>query len=89
MQWDRIGWAHAVDTIQEELDQRLSQLKKENKLLEAQRLEMRTTYDLEMLQQIGTCSGVENYSRHFDNRAAGTPPAYAARLLPRRFPSGC
>ncbi len=75
--------------IQEELDQRLSQLKKENKLLEAQRLEMRTTYDLEMLQQIGTCSGVENYSRHFDNRAAGTPPHTLLNFFPRRFPFGC
>ncbi|MDK6251612.1 excinuclease ABC subunit UvrB [Alloscardovia omnicolens] len=77
--------AHAVDTIQEELDQRLSQLKKENKLLEAQRLEMRTTYDLEMLQQIGTCSGVENYSRHFDNRAAGTPPHTLLDFFPDDF----
>ncbi|WP_018143568.1 excinuclease ABC subunit UvrB [Alloscardovia criceti] len=77
--------AHAIDTIQEELDQRLKQLKKENKLLEAQRLEMRTTYDLEMLQQIGTCSGVENYSRHFDDRAPGTPPHTLLDFFPDDF----
>ncbi|MFD0704875.1 excinuclease ABC subunit UvrB [Alloscardovia venturai] len=77
--------AHAIDTIQEELDWRLKQLKKENKLLEAQRLEMRTTYDLEMLEQIGTCSGVENYSRHFDDRAPGTPPHTLLDFFPDDF----
>lgn len=77
--------AHAIDTIQEELDWRLKQLKKENKLLEAQRLEMRTMYDLEMLQQIGTCSGVENYSRHFDDRAPGTPPHTLLDFFPDDF----
>ena len=62
----------ALKTIREELDERLAELRKQGKELEAQRLNMRTTYDLEMLTQVGVCSGVENYSRHFDGRAAGT-----------------
>ena len=64
----------ALKTIQQELDERTAELHKQGKELEAQRLTMRTTYDLEMLSQVGTCSGVENYSRHFDGRAPGTPP---------------
>ena len=65
---------HALETIRAELDGRLAELKDANKLLEAQRLEMRTTYDLEMLQNIGSCSGIENYSRHLDGRQPGEPP---------------
>ena len=75
---DTVSYTHlmerALKTIREELDERLAELRKQGKELEAQRLNMRTTYDLEMLTQVGVCSGVENYSRHFDGRAAGTPP---------------
>ncbi len=65
---------HALDTIKEELDERLKLLKDDGKLLEAQRLEMRANYDLEMLATIGSCSGIENYSRHLDGRSPGEPP---------------
>jgi excinuclease ABC subunit B len=64
----------AAQGIQEELAERLAALESEQKLLEAQRLRMRTNYDLEMLREVGFCSGIENYSRHLDGRAAGTPP---------------
>ncbi|MEJ7633641.1 excinuclease ABC subunit UvrB [Aeromicrobium sp.] len=63
----------AMRTIEVELEERLSELEREGKLLEAQRLRMRTTYDLEMMQQVGTCAGIENYSRHMDGRGPGTP----------------
>ena len=76
---------HAIQTIQEELDEQLAKFKKEGKLLEAQRLQQRTSYDLEMLAQVGTCSGVENYSRHFDQRAAGTPPHTLLDFFPDDF----
>ena len=76
---------HALKTIKEELDQRVAELKKQGKELEAQRLTMRTTYDLEMLTQVGVCSGVENYSRHFDNRAPGTPPHTLLDFFPDDF----
>lgn len=76
---------HAIQTIQEELDEQLAKFKKEGKLLEAQRLQQRTSYDLEMLSQVGTCSGVENYSRHFDQRAAGTPPHTLLDFFPDDF----
>jgi excinuclease ABC subunit B len=66
--------ARAIGTIQEELAERLETLERENKLLEAQRLRMRTNYDLEMLREVGFCSGIENYSRHIDGRAPGTAP---------------
>jgi excinuclease ABC subunit B len=64
----------AVVGIEAELKVRLALLEQENKLLEAQRLRMRTNYDLEMLREVGFCSGIENYSRHLDGRAPGTPP---------------
>ncbi len=64
----------AIETIQAELGDRLAQLESESKLLEAQRLRMRTNYDLEMLREVGFCSGIENYSRHLDGRAPGTAP---------------
>jgi excinuclease ABC subunit B len=64
----------ALETIRAELDERLAALRAEGKLLEAQRLEMRTNYDLEMLETMGFCSGIENYSRHLDGRAPGDPP---------------
>jgi excinuclease ABC subunit B len=64
----------AVVTIEAELEQRLAELERQSKLLEAERLRMRTNYDLEMLREVGFCSGIENYSRHIDGRAAGTAP---------------
>lgn len=64
----------AISGIQDELEQRLIQLRDNNKLLEAQRLEQRTTYDIEMLREMGYCSGIENYSRHMDGRKPGEPP---------------
>ena len=64
----------AIETIREELEDRLKVLKSENKLLEAQRLEQRTNYDLEMLLEMGYMSGIENYSRHMDGRKPGEPP---------------
>ena len=60
-------------------------MRKQGKELEAQRLSMRTTYDLEMLAQVGVCSGVENYSRHFDGRAPGTPPHTLLDFFPDDF----
>lgn len=65
---------HAVDTIRAELKERLAVLRAENKLLEAQRLEQRTNYDMEMLLEMGYCNGIENYSRHMDGRQPGDPP---------------
>jgi excinuclease ABC subunit B len=64
----------ALESIRAELGERLRTLRDEGKLLEAQRLEMRTNYDLEMLETMGFCSGIENYSRHLDGRAPGDPP---------------
>ncbi len=64
-----------ITTIKEELAERLEQLNREGKLLEMQRLEQRTRYDLEMMREMGYCSGIENYSRHLDGRVAGEPPA--------------
>jgi len=64
----------AIGTIREELAARLAELERQGKLLEAQRLRMRTTFDLEMMEQIGFCSGIENYSRHIDGRAPGEAP---------------
>ena len=79
------AWNGRSKTIREELDERLAELRKQGKELEAQRLNMRTTYDLEMLTQVGVCSGVENYSRHFDGRAAGTPPHTLLDFFPDDF----
>jgi excinuclease ABC subunit B len=64
----------AVVTIEQELHQRLAEFEHQGKLLEAERLRMRTAYDLEMLREVGFCSGIENYSRHIDGREAGTAP---------------
>lgn len=64
----------AVTSIEQELDERLKVLKAQDKLLEAQRLKQRTEYDLEMMQEVGYCSGIENYSRHMSNRQPGDPP---------------
>lgn len=75
----------AMGTIQTELDERLAELDAEGKLLEAQRLRMRTTYDLEMMQQIGTCNGIENYSRHMDAREPGSPGNCLLDYFPEDF----
>ena len=76
---------HAIQTIQEELRGRLQQFKEEGKLLEAQRLEMRVNYDLEMLETMGFCSGIENYSRHLDGREPGEPPYTLIDYFPDDF----
>jgi len=75
----------AIGTIREELAERLGQLEREGKLLEAQRLRMRTTFDLEMMEQIGFCSGIENYSRHIDGRAPGEAPHCLIDYFPEDF----
>ncbi|MFE1248156.1 excinuclease ABC subunit UvrB [Streptomyces sp. NPDC058735] len=75
----------AVNDIEKELGERLAELERQGKLLEAQRLRMRTTYDIEMLRQIGTCSGVENYSMHFDGRLPGSPPNTLLDYFPDDF----
>ncbi|MEV0304465.1 excinuclease ABC subunit UvrB [Streptomyces prasinus] len=75
----------AANDIEKELGERLTELEKQGKLLEAQRLRMRTTYDLEMLRQIGSCSGVENYSMHFDGRLPGSPPNTLMDYFPDDF----
>ncbi|QJT00998.1 excinuclease ABC subunit UvrB [Streptomyces asoensis] len=75
----------AANDIEKELGERLADLEKQGKLLEAQRLRMRTTYDLEMLRQIGSCSGVENYSMHFDGRSPGSPPNTLLDYFPDDF----
>ncbi|HEX6302791.1 MAG TPA: excinuclease ABC subunit UvrB [Anaerolineales bacterium] len=72
----------AITDIEAELEERLTFLKSEGKLLEAQRLEQRTYYDLEMLREVGYCSGIENYSRHLDQRAAGSAPWTLMDYLP-------
>ena len=72
----------AIQSISEELDRHLHLLRSQQKLLEAQRLEMRTRYDLEMLAELGYCSGIENYSRHFTGRAPGEPPPTLMDYLP-------
>ncbi|GAA4422231.1 excinuclease ABC subunit UvrB [Georgenia halophila] len=75
----------AIAGIEAELAERLEEMERQNKLLEAQRLRMRTTYDIEMMRQIGTCSGIENYSRHIDGREAGTAPNTLLDYFPEDF----
>jgi excinuclease ABC subunit B len=75
----------AIESIRAELRERLQQLNAEGKLLEAQRLEMRTSYDLELLEEIGFCSGIENYSRHLDGRKPGEPPHTLIDYFPDDF----
>jgi excinuclease ABC subunit B len=75
----------AIAGIEAELEERLAELEKAGKLLEAQRLRMRTTYDLEMMRQVGSCSGIENYSRHIDGREAGSPPNTLLDYFPEDF----
>ena len=75
----------AIATIEQELGERLVELERQGKLLEAQRLKMRTTFDLEMMRSVGTCSGIENYSRHIEQREAGTPPHTLLDYFPDDF----
>jgi excinuclease ABC subunit B len=75
----------AIGDIQDELQVQLNLLEKQGKLLEAQRLRMRTTFDIEMMEQIGFCSGIENYSRHLDDRAAGSAPNCLLDYFPEDF----
>ncbi|MDK8287224.1 MAG: excinuclease ABC subunit UvrB [Actinotignum sanguinis] len=75
----------AIRSIEEELAERLEYLRAHNKLLEAQRLEMRTSYDIEMMRNIGTTSGIENYSRHIDGRGPGTAPNTLLDYFPDDF----
>jgi excinuclease ABC subunit B len=75
----------AIAGIEAELAERLAELERSGKLLEAQRLRMRTTYDIEMMRQVGSCAGIENYSRHIDGRAAGTAPNTLLDYFPEDF----
>jgi excinuclease ABC subunit B len=75
----------AVAGIEVELAERLAEFERQGKLLEAQRLRMRTTYDIEMMRQVGSCSGIENYSRHIDGREAGSPPNTLLDYFPEDF----
>ncbi|WP_285102328.1 excinuclease ABC subunit UvrB [Promicromonospora sp. MEB111] len=75
----------AIAGIEKELEERLAELEKQGKLLEAQRLRMRTTYDIEMMRSIGTCAGIENYSMHIDGREPGTAPNTLLDYFPEDF----
>ena len=77
--------ATAIAGIEAELAERLAELEGQGKLLEAQRLRMRTTYDIEMMRQVGSCSGIENYSRHIDGREQGSPPNCLLDYFPEDF----
>ncbi len=75
----------AVDAIHEELRERIQQFRRENKLIEAQRIEQRTMFDLEMIQEMGYCHGIENYSRHLSGRAPGEPPPTLLDYFPKDY----
>jgi len=77
--------ARAIAGIEAELAERLAELERQGKMLEAQRLRMRTTYDVEMMRQVGSCAGIENYSRHIDGRPAGSPPNTLLDYFPKDF----
>jgi excinuclease ABC subunit B len=77
--------AAAIEAIEEELEHRYRELESQGKLLEAQRIKMRTTFDLEMIRELGFCSGIENYSRHIDGRELGEPPACLLDYFPEDF----
>ena len=81
----RDNLVRAMDDIRQELSERLEELKAQNKLLEAQRLEQRTNYDLEMMNEMGYCSGIENYSRHLAKRKAGEPAFTLVNYFPEDF----
>ena len=80
---ERMG--KAIEEIENELEVRYRELTTQGKLLEAQRIKMRTTFDLEMIRELGFCSGIENYSRHIDGRAEGEPPACLLDYFPEDF----
>ncbi len=82
---DRDNLKRAVDDIRDELRERLTVLKRENRLVEFQRLEQRTMQDLEMIEELGYCTGIENYSRHLDGRKAGEPPYTLLDYFPEDF----
>ncbi len=75
----------AIESILKELEGRLNELRRQNKLVEAQRLEQRTKYDVEMIREMGYCNGIENYSRHFDGRQPGEPPSALIDYFPEDF----
>ncbi len=75
----------ALQAIEQELEERLEELRREGKLLEAQRLEQRTRYDMEMMREVGTCKGIENYSRHLTGRKPGEPPYCLLDFFPEDF----
>jgi excinuclease ABC subunit B len=77
--------AQAIEAIEEELEQRYREFERQGKLLEAQRIKMRTTFDLEMIRELGFCSGIENYSRHIDGREEGEPSACLLDYFPEDF----
>jgi excinuclease ABC subunit B len=76
---------NAIQSIREELDERIKSFEKENKLLEKQRIKERTNYDIEMIKEVGFCKGVENYSRHFSSRKPGDPPPCLIDYFPKDF----
>ena len=80
-------WTRALGEIERDMTLQAEAFEREGKLLEAQRIVQRTRFDLEMMQEIGFCSGIENYSRYFDGRKRGDPPFNAARLFPEGFPA--
>ncbi|MEJ6577726.1 MAG: excinuclease ABC subunit UvrB [Actinomycetota bacterium] len=75
----------AIDAIQLEMESKINEFERQNKLLEAQRIRMRTTFDIEMMRQLGFCSGIENYSRHIDGRGVGSPPNCLLDYFPEDF----
>jgi len=75
----------AISEIEAEMEVKVDEFERQNKLLEAQRIRMRTTFDIEMMRQLGFCSGIENYSRHIDGRGAGTPPNCLLDYFPEDF----
>ncbi|UGV40824.1 excinuclease ABC subunit UvrB [Methanococcoides orientis] len=76
---------HALDSIEEELEDQVAKLESEDRILEAQRLLQRTKFDMEMIRELGYCSGIENYSRHFDGRSPGDPPSSLLEFFPDDF----
>ncbi len=82
---DQDNLKRAMDDIREELRERLAEYRRQNRLVEAQRLEQRTMFDLETIEELGYCNGIENYSRHLDGRAQGQPPATLIDYFPEDF----
>ena len=82
---DQDNLKRASDAIREELRDRLAELKAQNKLVEAQRLEQRTSFDLETIEELGYCNGIENYSRHLSGRPPGSRPFTLLDFFPRDF----